>query len=134
MKAIVNKDRRSEADKKFDSMWNKMVREAKLNRIQENTVAAYLRELLGIRMREVTSAVDMSWIISLVEKEKFGTNVSRGATRLLRAQAYAADLRNEAYGKGCVNANGVWDKYDGCGLERLQSKLAGYDIEYDANL
>ena len=134
MKAIVNMDKRSDADKKYDAMYNKMVRGARLNPMQSNVVARYLRELIGIRMNEIQSAVDMSWLLALIESENFGTDVSKGATRLLRVQAHAADVRNEAYGKGCINANGVYDEYDGCGIEHLKVRLARYGVEYDTNL
>ena len=134
MKAIVNMDKRSDADKKYDAMYNKMVRGARLNPMQSNVVARYLRELIGIRMNEIQSAVDMSWLLALIESENFGTDVSKGATRLLRVQAHAADVRNEAYGKGGINANGVYDEYDGCGIEHLKVRLARYGVEYDTNL
>lgn len=134
MKAIVNMDKRSEVDKKYDAMYNKMVRDARLNPVQASVVSRYLRELIGLRMNEIQSAVDMSWLLALIESENFGTDVSKGAKRLLRAQAHAADVRNEAYGKGCINANGVYDEYDGCGLEHLKVRLARYGVEYDTNL
>jgi hypothetical protein len=134
MKAIVNLDKRGDADKKFDDMWNKLCAKAKLTPIQSNLVANYLRELIGIRMHEIESAVDMAWLVALIESENFGTDVAKGATRLLRVQQYAADVRNEAYGKGCVNANGVWDKYDGCGVEHLKVRLSRYNVEYDTGI
>ena len=68
-----------------------------------------------------------------MEREGFGTDVSRGATRIMRAQQYAVDVCNEAYGKECINANGRIE-YDGCGLEHLQNRLAKYNIEYDTDL
>ena len=40
MKVKVEKDRRSEIDKQFDAMYNKMVMAAKLNPRQENIVSA----------------------------------------------------------------------------------------------
>lgn len=134
MKAIVEADRRSEVDKMYDTMYNKMVRKARLTPVQENVVAAYLRELLCLRIHETECAVDMGWLIALIEGEKFGTDVSRGAKRLLRAQALAAEARNEAYGKDCINANGVWVDYDGCGLEHLQVRLSRYGVEYDTKM
>ena len=134
MKAIVNLDKRGEADKKFDDMWNKLCAKAKLTPIQSNLVANYLRELIGIRMHEIESAVDMAWLVALIESESFGTDVSKGAKRLLRVQQYAADVRNEAYGKGCVNANGTWDDYDGCGVEHLKVRLSRYGVEYDTGI
>lgn len=134
MKAIVKLDKRGEIDKEFDDMWNKMCRQAKLNRMQSSIVASYLRDIVTRRIHEIESAVDMGWIIALIEGEKFGTDVKRGAKRLMRAHQNAVNARNEGYGKGCVNANGVWDKYDGCGLEHLKVRLARYGVEYDTNL
>lgn len=134
MKSRVNLDRRGEADRKFDDMWNKLCRDARLTPIQSSLVAKYVRELLGIRMHEVESAVDMGWLISLIEGEGFGTDVSKGATRLLRVQQKACEARNEAFGKGCFNANGSWDNYDGCGLEHLKVRLARYNVQYDTGI
>lgn len=134
MKARVVMDKRGEADKKFDTLWNKLCARAKLSPMQSNLVASYLREIIGIRMHEIESAVDMAWLVALIESENFGTDVTKGAKRLMRVQQYAADVRNEAYGKGCVNANGVWDKYDGCGVEHLKVRLSRYNVEYDTAL
>ena len=134
MKAIVNLDKRGEADKKWDKLWNDLVRSAKLTSMQSALVARYLRQIMSLRINEIESAVDMGWLIALIESEGFGTDVSKGAVRLLRAQKHAVEVRNEAYGKGCVNANNVWDKYDGCGLEHLQVRLARYGVEYDTKV
>ena len=134
MKARVNLDKRSDADKKWDKLWNDLVRQAKLSPVQSNLVARYLRQIITLRINEIESAVDMGWLLALIESENFGTDVSKGATRLLRVQKHAAEVRNEAYGKGCVNANGVYDEYDGCGLEHLQVRLARYGVEYDTTL
>lgn len=133
MKAKVELDKRTEFDKKWDNMWNSMVRNAKLNPMQVSIVGRYLRELMGMRVHEVESACDMAWILALIEKENFGTDVSKGATRLLRVQQYAVDKRNEAYGQTCLNANGRID-YDGCGVEHLQCKLKWYGVEYDTGI
>ena len=131
MKVKVNLDKRGEADKIWDRLWNDLVRKAKLTPIQSNLVAQYLRQLMSLRINEIESAVDMGWLIALIESENFGTDVSKGAKKLLRVQRYAVEVRNEAYGKGCVNANGFWDKYDGCGLEHMQVRLGRYGVEYD---
>lgn len=133
MKAKVTLDKRSDFDKKWDKLWNELVRSAKLSAIQSTLVAAYLRKLMTMRIHEVESAVDMGWLLSLIEGEKFGTDVRHGATRLLRAQKKALEIRNDAYGKNCIDANGHIE-YDGCGLDRLQIKLRRYDVEYDTNL
>lgn len=134
MKVKVTLDKRGDADKKFDNLWNKLCSKAKLTPIQSNLVANYLREIMTIRMHEIESAVDMGWLIALIESENFGTDVRRGATRLLRVQQHAADVRNESYGKGCINANGFWDNYDGCGIEHLKVRLSRYGVEYDTAL
>jgi hypothetical protein len=133
MKARVNLDKRCEMDKQWDKLWNEMVRSASLNARQSTIVGHYLRRLMGMRIHEVESARDMSWIAALVEREGFGTDVSRGATRIIRAQQYACDVCNEAYGKECINANGRIE-YDGCGLEHLKNRLAKYNVEYDTDL
>ncbi len=134
MKAKVELDNRCEKDKKWDILWSDMVTKAKLSFIQRQVVAKYLRELLAVRIHEVESAVDMGWIIALIESENFGTDVSRGATKLLRVQDYAANVRNEAYGHDCIDGNGHWTDYDGCGLEHLKVRLKRYNVEYETNL
>ena len=134
MKVKVDTDYRSDIDKKFDSIYNKMVRDARLNPRQENIVAAYLYKIMQMRIHEIEGAVEMSWIIALIESEKFGTDQRRGAKRLLRAQAKAVDVRNEAYGHDCFDGGGFWKSYDGCGFERLQIRLGRHGCEYDAKL
>ena len=133
MKAKVTLDKRSEFDKKWDKMWNDLVRNAKLSPMQSALVGRYLRELMGMRIHEIESACDMAWLLALIEGEGYGTDVSRGATRLLRVQQHAVDVRNEAYGKECINANGRIE-YDGCGLEHLKVRLARYNVEYDTGI
>lgn len=134
MKARVNLDKRGEADKIWDKMWNDLVRQARLTPMQSALVSKYLRAILKLRINEIESAVDMGWLLALIESENFGTDVSKGAKRLLRVQKHAVEVRNEAYGKGCVDANGQWDKYDGCGLEHLKVRLAWYGVEYDTKM
>ena len=134
MKAIVNRDNRNEKDRKFDNLWNRLCREANLSARQSMIVARYVRDIVERRMYEIQSADDMSWMLSLIESEGFGTDVKRGAKRLPRVQQKAADYRNEAYGHKCLDANGVWQTYDGCGLEHLQQKLLRHGVEYDLNL
>lgn len=134
MKVNVNTDHRSDVDKLFDAKYNKMVSVAKLNPRQATIVAAYVRDLLVIRIHEVESCVDMAWLIALIESEGFGTDPKRGAIRLLRVQQAAADIRNEAYGHKSVDANGILRSYDGCGLEHLQTRLARYGCEYDPSI
>lgn len=131
MKAIVQKDNRCEVDKVFDNLWNKLCREARLSPMQSNLVAKYLRTIIEMRIHEVESAVDMGWLIALIESEHFGTDVSRGAKRLLRAQQYSADVRNEAYGHSVIDGNGVWQDYDNCGCEHLQIRLKRHGVDYD---
>lgn len=133
MKAKVQLDRRTDFDKKWDALWNELVRNAKLNARQSAIVGHYLRELLGMRMHEIESACDMAWLISLIESEKFGTDVTKGAKRLIRAQQYAVDVRNEAYGSKCIDANGHID-YDGCGLGHLQVRLNRHNVEYETGV
>jgi hypothetical protein len=87
-----------------------------------------------MRIHEIESAKDMGWLLALIESEGFGTDVKRGAKRLLRVQQKCVDICNEAYGHECIDANGFWQKYDGCGLEYLQNRLARYEVEYDLAL
>jgi hypothetical protein len=134
MKAILQKDRRSKIDSRFDDLWNKLCRDANLSARQSMIVARYLREIMGMRIHEIESAKDMGWLISLIESEHFGTDIKRGATRLLRVQQKCADVCNEAYAHDCIDANGFWQKYDGCGIEHLQQRLAKYGVEYDTAL
>lgn len=131
MNAIINKDKRNEIDRKFDMMFNAMVAKAKLTPKQSQIVARYLREIMAMRLHEIVSARDMGWLLSLIEVEHYGTDVKRGATKLLRVQQGMADIINEAYGHECVDANGYWQSYDGCGLEHLQQRLARHGVEYD---
>jgi hypothetical protein len=134
MKVKVETDLRSDVDKIYDAKYNKMVSVAKLNPRQATIVKAYVRDLLGIRIHEVESCVDIAWLIALIESEGFGTDPKRGATRLLRVQQAAVDIRNEAYGHKSVDANGILRSYDGCGLEHLQTRLARYGCEYDPRI
>ena len=134
MNVLIKRDRRSDIDRKFDDMWNRLCREANLSARQSILVARYLREIMGMRIHEIESAIDMGWLIALIESEKFGTDVKRGAKRLVRVQQKCADVRNEAYGHECIDANGFWQKYDGCGLEHLKMRLARHGVEYDTAL
>ena len=134
MKAIVKRDRRCEVDREFDKLWNKLCRDAKLTAFQSQMVAQYLREIMGRRIHEIESARDMGWIAALIEGEKFGTDVKRGAVRLTRTQQLCANIINEAYGHECLDANGFWQSYDGCGLGYLQARLRRHGVEYDTAL
>lgn len=131
MNAIVKKDNRCEIDRRFDDMYNKMVREAHLTPQQRNVVGAYLHSVMEMRIHEIRGAVDMSWILSLAEGEGFGTDVSRGAFRLQRAHKRAVDIRDEAFSKGSVDARGFWNSYDGCGYERLQARMRSHGLDYE---
>lgn len=133
MKAKVTLDKRNEVDRLWDAKYNKMVRTANLSPRQSAVVSKYLREIIGLRLHEIEAAVEMSYLLALIECEKFGTNVKRGAKRLIRVQQKAVDVRNRAYGHKCIDANGCID-YDGTGIERMKLMLEGYGIEYDTNL
>ena len=133
MKAKVNLDNRTKVDKKWDDMYNKMVRSANLSPRQSMIVSHYLREIIGLRIHEVEAACDMAYLIALIEGEKFGTDVNRGAKRLIRVQQNAVDARNKAYGNECIDANGRI-AYDGCGLAHLKIRLARYGVEYETKL
>lgn len=133
MKVLVKADNRSETDKRFDSVYNKMVRDAHLSPKQENIVATYLHKMMQMRINEIEGAIEMSYLIALIESEHFGTDQKR-STRLHRVQAYASEVINEAYGHSCIDSAGFWNSYDGCGLERLVLRLARSGVEYDTKV
>ena len=130
MKAKVNLDKRTESDKMWDDLHNRMIRQANLSQKQSYIVTKYMRDLIGLRIHEIEAAVEMSYLLALIEGERFGTDVNRGAKRLMRVQQNAVEIRNEAYGHAQINANGRVDDYDGCGLAHLQVRLARYGVEY----
>lgn len=130
MKVKVKADNRSEIDKRFDTIYNKMVRDAHLTPLQENIVATYLHKITQMRINEIEAAVEMSYLIALIESEHFGTDKKR-ATRLPRVQAYAAEAINEAFGHSCIDSAGFWNSYDGCGVERLKLRLERNGVDYD---
>lgn len=130
MKVLAKADNRSEIDKRFDSIYNKMVRDAHLSPKQENIVATYLHKIMQMRINEIEGAIEMGYLISLIESEHYGTDKKR-AKKLPRVQAYAAEVINEAYGHSCIDSAGFWNSYDGCGLERLKLRLERHGVEYD---
>jgi hypothetical protein len=131
MKARVNLDKRGKVAKKYDEMLDAMKRDAGLTPKQFAVVGSYIRRVIGLRIHEIEAAVEMSYLIALIEGEKFGTDVGRGAVRIPRVQRNAVEARNEAYGKSCVDANGNINVYDGCGLEHLQIRLARHGVDYE---
>lgn len=134
MKAKVKLDKRPEIDKTYDNMWTKMIKDARLNKLQEQIVARYLRTVLQARIAEIESVVDMGWVLALIEVEGFGTDVNKGATRLPRVQAKSCEIRNEAFSHDCFNANGHYESYDGCAVEHLKRELRRYGIEYEVKV
>ena len=127
MKAKVVLDKRDEFDKKYDILFEKMVRDASLNPRQKYIVQNYLKSIIGEKIREVEDAMDIGFWIGLIDLFQFGHN--KRATRLIRLQKYVREILNEAYGKDCINANGEIE-YDGCGLYRLKNRLKNYGIEF----
>lgn len=132
MKANVNLDKRGKAMRMYDEMLNAMKRDAGLTPKQFAVVGRYIRKVIGLRIHEIEAAVEMSYLIALIESEKFGT--AAGSTRIPRVQAKAVEARNEAYGHTCIDANGNIDTYDGCGLEHLQIRLARHGVDYVTKL
>lgn len=128
MKAKVELDRRTESDKKYDQMFNTMVRKANLNPRQSFVVREYLRNIVGERIRECENAMNMGFWIGLIELHNFGHN--KRATRLPRLQDYVRDVVNEAYGKECIDANGCLVDYDGCGIQHLKVRLQRHGVEF----
>ena len=133
MKAKVIKDRRSDIDRMYDDMFNKMVRDASLTARQRLIVQTYLRSCVRIKINETLASTEMAYLLALIESERFGTDAKR-STRLKRVQAAAAEQLNDVYERGCINANGFLEDYDGCAVERLKSRLANYGIEYETNI
>jgi hypothetical protein len=131
MKARVNLDKRGKIAKREDELLNAMKRDAGLNPRQFAIVGHYYRELIGLKIHETEAAVEMSYLIALIEGEKYGTDPGRGAVKIPRVQKNACEARNEAYGKSCVDANGNINVYDGCGLEHLQIRLARHGVDYE---
>ena len=131
MNAKVELDKRNELDKKYDIMWNKLCRDANLNPRQKFIVSKYIRDILGTRMNEVQAATEMAYILAMIETMNFGTR--KGSTRILKVQDRAREHINETYGSKSFDANGVYG-YDGCGYERLVSRLESKGVEYDGKL
>lgn len=130
MNARVELDRRGKVAKMYDEMLNTMKRLANLTPKQFAVVSKYLRDIIGLRIHEVEAATEMSYLIALIEGEKYGTNIGKGAKKIPRVQKNACEARNEAYGNSCVDANGNIT-YDGCGLEHLQIRLARHGVDYE---
>lgn len=105
MNVNVNLDKRGKVARMYDEMLNTMKRDAKLTPMQFAVVGRYIRKVIGLRIHEVEAATEMSYLIALIESEKFGT--AAGATRIPRVQAKACEARNEAYGHSCIDANGM---------------------------
>lgn len=130
MKARVNLDKRGRIARREDELLNAMKRDANLNPRQFAIVGHYYRQLIGLKIHETEAAVEMSYLISLIEGEKYGTDPKR-ATKIPRVQKLACEAREEAYGKSCVDANGYVNAYDGCGVEHLQIRLARHGVDYE---
>ncbi len=127
MKVKVELDKRCEHDKKYDQMFNKMVRDANLSPKQKHIVSKYISTVISEKVREVEDAMDIGFWIGLIEVEHFGCN--KRATRLPRLQKYVRDVVNEAYGKECIDANGHL-VYDGCGIDYLKLRLERHGVEF----
>ncbi|MBQ3015280.1 MAG: hypothetical protein IJD79_00710 [Clostridia bacterium] len=131
MNVIIQKDKRSPLDRQYDDLWNKLVRDANLSSMQRTLVARYLRAIISKRFEEIVEAMDMTYILALIESEHFGVDESRGATRLKRVRDKSLEIREEAYSHSCIDANGHYQKYDGCGREYLANRLKQYGVIYD---
>ena len=127
MKSKVELDKRNDLDKRYDRLFDKMVRDAHLTPKQKYIVTNYIEKVIGEKVREVENAMDMGFWISIIELFNFGHN--KRATRLPRLQNYVREVINEAYGKDCVDANGHVC-YDGCGIEHLKTRLAKHGVEF----
>lgn len=127
MKAKAELDKRNDLDKRFDRLFDKMVRDATLTPKQKYIVRRYLISVIGEKVREVEDAMDMGFWIGLIELFNFGH--TKRATRLPRLQNYVREVVNEAYGKESIDANGLLH-YDGCGIEHLKTRLARHGVEF----
>lgn len=130
MKVIIQKDKRSLLERQWDDLWNKLVRDANLSGLQQRIVAQYLRTIVSRRFEEIVEAMDMSYILALIESEHFGVTESRGAIRLKRVRQKALEIREESFSHSCIDANGHFQKYDGCGREFLANRLKRYGVIY----
>lgn len=126
MKRKVELDNRCNFDKKYDRMFDKMVRDANLSPKQKYIVSQYLKTIIGENVKEVENAMDMGYAIGLIEVEHFGHN--KRATKLPRLQKYVREVVNEAYGNDCIDANGRIH-YDGCGIGHLEVRLSRHGVE-----
>lgn len=126
MKSKVELDKRCNFDKKYDRMFDRMVRDAKLSPKQKYIVSQYLEAIIGENVKEVENAMDMGYTIGLIEVEHFGHN--KRATKLPRLSKYVRGVLNEAYGQDCIDANGRIH-YDGCGIEHLVVRLSRHGVE-----
>jgi hypothetical protein len=133
MKVLAKADNRSEIDKRYDTIYNKMVRDARLTPLQENIVATYLHKIMQMRIHEIEGVVEMAYLIALIESEHYGTDPKR-SSRIHRVQACATEAINEAYGHSCIDSAGFWCSYDGCGYERMLSHLHRLGLEYENKL
>ena len=133
MKAKVIRDRRSDIDRQYDDMFNKMVRDAGLNARQRVIVQTYLRSIVRIKLHETEAVMEMAYLLALIKSEKFGTDPKK-STRLKRVQQAASEELNDVYERRHINANGFLEDYDGCAVERLQARLANLGIEYETKI
>ena len=133
MKAKVIRDRRSDIDRQYDDMFNKMVRDAGLNARQRVIVQTYLRSIVRIKLHETEAVMEMAYLLALIKSEKFGTDPKK-STRLKRVQQAASEELNDVYERRHINANGFLEDYDGCAVERLQTRLSNLGIEYEAKI
>ena len=119
-------DNRPQSDKKYDRMFDKMVRDAALSPKQRYIVSKYLEAIIGQNVKEVENSMDMAYAIGLIETEGFGHNAR--ATRIPKLQKYVRGVLSEAYGNDCVDANGNIH-YDGCGMGHLEVRLSRHGVE-----
>lgn len=131
MKVKANIDKRNIEDKRYDMLFDRMVRESNLNPRQKYVVQNYLRGIISEKIREVEDAMSIGFWIGLIEQQKFGCN--ERATRLPELHKYVRQVLNEAYDKDCVNANGQIE-YDNCGLIRLKNRLKSHGVKFSEDM
>ena len=127
MKIKPKLDRRGDDDyqKIDDREWNMLCRNANLTRQQQICVGQYLDKQIKRKIREVENSVRYAALIYLRESHRFG------AIRLARANQGINRVIVDAYDRDCIDANGVLQTWDGCGLEHLEQRLKANGINVE---
>ena len=85
----------------------------------------------------IEDATVYGWAVHFFEEDSISGeafNKSTPVKTAASAEASASEELNDVYQRGCVNANGFLEDYDGCAVERLQARLANLGIEYETKI